>query len=150
MQSDSSASLTRTVAKGQPIFRQGESANNTFIVLRGKVALSVGLDHGAKISLFSQESGSVLGLAESLLGTEYQTTATAVTSVTVHTISRADILDMAKDAAGGLTVLSLLAEKLGQIYTVLKHSTRGKRGHGPSRLLAGLHVGSKDSKPTIH
>jgi CRP-like cAMP-binding protein len=143
-------SLTRTVAKGTPVFRQGDSARNAFIVLRGKVALSVGLEHGTELFLFAQDSGSVLGLAETLLGTEYQTTATAVTSVTVHTISRADILDMTKDARSGLTVLSLLAEKLGQIYRVLKHSTRGKRGHGPSRLLAGLHVGSRDSKPTIH
>ena len=147
---ETSASLSRTVAKGQPVFRQGESADDTYIVMRGKVALSVGLEHGTQIFLFSQEPGSVLGLAETLLGTEYQTTANAVTNVTVHKISRADMLDMSKDAQTGLTVLSLLAEKLAQIYKVLKYSTRGKRGHGPSRLLAGLHVRPRDSKPTIH
>jgi CRP-like cAMP-binding protein len=149
MQCGPSASLTRPIAKGQPIFVQGQSARFTYIVLRGKVALSVGLQHGAEVFLFAQDSGSVLGLAETLLGTEYQMTAIALTNVIVHTISRSDILDIASDAQSGLTVLSLLAEKLGQIYEVLKKSSKGKRGHGPSRLLAGFHVPSRFAKPTI-
>jgi hypothetical protein len=67
----------------------------------------------------------------------------------VNIISRGDILNIAKNAGSGLTVLSLLAEKLGQIYEVLKNSTPGKRGRGASRLLAGFHIESRDTKPTI-
>jgi len=141
MHSEGSVTLTRKIAKGQPIFAQGEPANAAYLVLKGRVMLSVGLGHELQIRLFSQHSGAVLGLAETVLGTEYVTTATAATKVIVHTISRADLLDIMKEPESRITVLSLLTEKLSQLYEVLRKTSK-VRGHSASLVLPRTHRGS--------
>jgi len=145
----SSPDLTRKVPKGTSIFVQGEPSNTTYIVMRGKVSLSVGL-RGRQVPLFIQSGGAVLGLPETILGTVYQATATATTPVIVHAISRDDVLELTKDPESGMAILSLLTRKLTQIYAVLKLRRGGRGGTGASRLFGGLYIKSGKTEPTIH
>jgi len=149
MHSEDSVTLTRTIDKGQQIFAQGEAANAAYILLKRKVMLSVALGHELQIRLFIQDSGAVLGLAETVLGAEYETTATAATKVIVHTISRADLLDIIKEPESRIAVLSLLTEKLSQLYEVLRKTSK-VRGHSASLVLPRTHTGSNATKHAVH
>jgi CRP-like cAMP-binding protein len=150
MPSKRSVTLTHRVDKGQQLFVQGESAEATYIVLRGKVRLSIGLQGQPQLPLFDQRPGAVLGLAETFLGSEYQTTATAMTKATVHEISRADLLDLLNTPEGGIPVLSVLTEKLTQMYEVLRRSTRRPRNTGTGRFITWFDIGTTEVHSTIH
>jgi len=141
--------LTLKVPKGKQIFLQGEPSTAAYIVLRGRVSLSVSL-HGQQVPLFHQGGGAVLGLPETILGSVYGATAIAETTVTVHAISRDDVLEMTKSPESGMAILSLLTEKLTQIYAVLKNRRSSRGGTGASRLFGGLYVKSGGTEPTVH
>jgi len=141
--------LTGRIAKGEPLFEQGAPANSAYILLRGRITLFIGINWKARRRLFHQCSGSVLGLSEALLGSHYQTTAIAATTATVHEISRADLLDMLKVPEDGMAVLSLLTDRLGQIYDLLKQGTF-RRPHGPGVVTGGLDLKARSDKATIN
>lgn len=149
MQSRKSIAPTGKLAKGERLFEQGAKAKSAYILLRGKITSFIGVNGEPRRALFDQCSGSVLGLPEAILGSPYQTSAIAATTVTVHEISRADLLDMLKVPEDGITVLSLLTDRLKQIYDLLRQGTfRGC--HGPRILTGGIELKTRGEKATIH
>lgn len=71
--------LTRTHKKSSVLYLQGETCEGLFIVLDGVVALSTAIDLNRQVRVVRCRKGSMLGLAETIRGGPYQTTATAIT-----------------------------------------------------------------------
>jgi CRP-like cAMP-binding protein len=127
--------LTRSVRKGTRIFSEREKARTAYVVLSGRVALSSDLRPGVRI--YPCFDGAVLGLPETLAGTNYQMSATARTNVTVHVISREDVLDMLKHPEEGFAIVTELADKVTELYREIKiHRPNGRHRPGPSRSSA--------------
>jgi CRP-like cAMP-binding protein len=121
MRSRSSVRLTRQYKKTRPLFVQGESCDGAFVVLHGRVALSTGNSSKQQIRLSYVDRGAVVGLAETIGGGPYQTTAIAATDVAVRFIPKSDVLSMMEnDPTTGLHVIQILTGHLGQLYDRIK------------------------------
>jgi CRP-like cAMP-binding protein len=131
MRQRSSVRLMRQYKKTRPLFVQGESCKGVFVVQHGRIALSTGNSSKRQIRLAYADQGAVVGLAETIGGGPYQTTAVAATDVAVHFIPKSDVLKMIEDdPAIGLHVIQMLTGHLGQLYDCIKrmpfrHHTSG-------------------------
>jgi hypothetical protein len=95
------------------------------MLLRGKVALSTGHDANRKLQVSYCKEGSILGLAETLTGHTYETTAFAATDVVVRFVSHCDVMAMVSDTRPGTGLVSSLAEQLRDLQKVRKCFTLG-------------------------
>lgn len=103
----------RKYKKYSVVFKQEEPCKGAFILLHGKVALSTGVSVSHVLQIAYQGEGAILGLAETLSGIAYQTTAVAATNITVRFLSLTDVVNMTKDdASKGLRVMSTLIADL--------------------------------------
>ena len=113
--------LTRAHKKSSALYLQGETCEGLFIVLHGVVALSTGIDSNRQVRVVRCRKGSVLGLAETVVGGPYQTTATAITDVTTQFVSKADILGAIGDEpTTGLQLMQVLCADLSELYRRIK------------------------------
>lgn len=93
------------------VFEQGGPCKGAFLLLHGKVALSTGVGIGHRLQVAYQGEGAILGLAETLSGVDYQTTAVAATNITLQFLSHTELASMAKaDSKGLRVVLTLIAD----------------------------------------
>ncbi len=113
--------LTRTHKKSSALYLQGESCAGLFIVLDGVVALSTGIDLNRQVRVVRCRKGSVLGLAETIGGGPYQTTAIAITDVTTQFVPKMDILTAIGDEpTTGLQLMQELCADLRELYQRIK------------------------------
>ena len=113
--------LTRTHKKSSALYLQGETCEGLFIVLHGVVALSTGVDSKQQVRVGRCRKGSVLGLAETVGGGPYQTTATAITDVTTQFVPKTDILGaMGEEPTTGLQLMQVLCADLSGLYRRIK------------------------------
>jgi len=114
---DLSAKLRREYKKGSCLFHEGESCKGSFVVLRGTVVLSTGYKTNRDLPVAVLKRGAVIGLPETVGGHRCQTTAVALTNVTVHFIPSRDVLSMMKDdPETSLRVVTMLISDLGHLY----------------------------------
>jgi CRP-like cAMP-binding protein len=103
----------RKYKKYSALFKQGEPCAGAFVLLSGSVALSTGLQVGRKLLIAYRNEGAVLGLAETLIESTYQTTAVAATDVVVQFIPHCDVVAMARDTSSeSMRIMSAVAEEL--------------------------------------
>jgi CRP-like cAMP-binding protein len=113
--------LTRTHKKSSVLYLQGETCEGVFIVLHGVVALSTGIDLNRQVRVVRCRKGSMLGLAETIGGGPYQTTATAITDVTTQFVPKTGILRTVGDEpTTGLQLMQVLCADLSQLYRRIK------------------------------
>lgn len=95
------------------LFKQGEPCNGAIVLIRGSVALSTGFELGRKLQFAYRNAGAILGVAETLLGSTYQTTAVAATDVVAQFIPHSDVVAMARDTSSeSMRIMSAVAEEL--------------------------------------
>ena len=113
--------LTRSHKKSSALYLQGETCEGIFIVLHGAVALSTGIDLNRQVRVGCCRKGSVLGLAESIGGGPYQTTATAITDVTTQFVPKTEILSAIEgEATTGLQLVQMLCSDVTKLYQRIK------------------------------
>ena len=109
--------LARTCPRSSTLYLQGEPCGGIFIVLHGLVALSTGIDSSRQVRVASCRKGSVLGLAETIGGGSYQTTAIAVTDVTTLFVPKGEVLGtIVDDPTTGLHFVQMLTGDLNDLY----------------------------------
>lgn len=113
--------LTRSYIQSSFLYLQGEACEGIFIVLHGAVMLSTGIDTTRQLRVASCRKGSVLGLAETIRGGPYQTTAVAITDVTTQFVRKSDVLNtIAGDPTTGLHFVQILTGDLNNLYRRIK------------------------------
>lgn len=116
-----SPTLIRRYKRDSSLFSQGEPCEGAFVLLRGRVSLSMGLGRDHKFRIGYWNKGKVLGLCETLNGVAYETSAVASTSVTARFIPRRDVFSMiADDTRVGLQIVSTLAKDLAGLYQTIR------------------------------
>ena len=112
-QAAAKAMREQTYAAGQVIFSRGDTSRDVFLVLEGKVRLSVVSLEGRELSFSLAEPGAVFGEIAALDGGARTADATAVVAGEAASLSRAD-LGRLISAHPGLrdAVLSTLCERL--------------------------------------
>lgn len=79
---------------GQMIFDRGEAGRDTFLVIKGRVRLSVLTSDGRELSLAHATAGSIFGEIAALDGRERTATATAITQVDAMMLSQSALLEV--------------------------------------------------------
>jgi len=103
--------------RGTNLFREGQAAQQIFIVDQGRVRLSVSAESGKSMTLRIAQSGEILGLSAALAGTPHEMTAELLEDAEVATIQRKDLLCFLhehRDAC--LQVVNLLSQDLHMAY----------------------------------
>lgn len=117
----SSVKLTRTYKKSTTLFAQSEACKGVFVVLHGKVVLSMAADSERRVAVLSAYLGAVLGLAESIGDGPYQTTAVAATTVIAHFIPQQDVISLIQDdSTTAFRMLEILNRDLAHLYSRIK------------------------------
>jgi len=103
--------------QGTNLFREGQSAQEIFIVGHGRVRLSVSAESGKSLTLRISESGEILGLSAALAGTPHEMTAELLEDAEVATIQRKDLLRFLHQHCDAcLQVVNLLSQDLHMAY----------------------------------
>lgn len=98
---------------GQAIFSRGDEGNEVYLVLQGRVRLSVLSVEGRELSFTHAGPGDIFGEIAALDGGPRTADATAVTDVEAMTLSRAELkrlLETVPELASGVT--SLLCNRI--------------------------------------
>ncbi len=116
--------LTRRIRQGSRLFLERDKCEGAWILLRGKVALS--MHSGAQqVTISYAKPGAILGLAETLVDATYRSTAVAASDVTLHFVPKKDVLELIKDdSATAMELLQLLSENLHELYQTIKSLPR--------------------------
>jgi CRP-like cAMP-binding protein len=120
--------LTRCFEKDLTIFTEGKPCKGVYVLLRGRVARSIGFPSNRRIEVVKQKRGDVLGLVECCGSSPHQTTATAVTNVTAHFIPKEDVFSlMCENSDTSWSVLSMLSRELTQLHTTVRSIRKNSR-----------------------
>lgn len=105
---------------GAILFGEGQSPHGVFIVRRGRVQLSMsGRDDKTLISRIS-DAGEVLGLAETVSGKHYNTTAEVLEPAQADFIGRTDFLNFLREhSEASLRVAEQLSEDYRFLVSVI-------------------------------
>jgi len=74
------------------LFREGQPAQNVFVLCNGRVRLSVCSESGRRLTLRIAGPGEVLGLSASLSGSPHEMTAELLANAQVALVKRRDLL----------------------------------------------------------
>ncbi len=138
----SSGVQRRHWTQGQQIFAKGDAAtSDLYVVLRGRVRLSVLSPTGRELSLRHIASGEVLGEIAALTGTPRSATATALSEVEALSVPAEHLMQVASsDPETARAVMQLLCERLRsttvQLESVALHGVQARL----ARFLLGLAV----------
>jgi len=103
--------------RGTVLFREGQSARGIYLIVEGRVRLTVCSESGRRMVLRTASSGEILGLSAALAGRLYEITAEAIENVEVAEIRRKDLLHFLHEHCDiCLQVVNLLSEDLHDAY----------------------------------
>jgi len=88
--------IEKTYTRGENLFVEGQKAQFVYIVLSGRVKLSVTSRDGKTMILRIAEAGDVLGLSAALNSAEYEISAEAVEYCRVKSVRSQDFLELLK------------------------------------------------------
>jgi CRP-like cAMP-binding protein len=121
MQAGINSAPIQKYKKYAALFKQGDHCQGAFVLLRGKVALSTGFNADRRLHVAYCSKGAILGLAETLEGGAYQTTAVAASNIAVQFVPRYDVLAMIRgDSGDRMRVLSTLISDVGTLQAKVK------------------------------
>lgn len=98
--------------RGSLLFTEGQPVSGVFVVQQGLVKLTVCSGRGKPLILGFFGPQSVLGLAATILGRPYESTAQTMATVTARFVSRAEFLRQIRTAGDGLRVAELVSRLL--------------------------------------
>ena len=115
------------------LFREGEPARALFVILEGKVRLSINSRGGRRLSLRIARPGGIIGLSSTLCGTPYEMTAETLCPSKIAPIERREFLNFLSrhpDAYQSVT------EELGRHMTLACSQLRtlGLSSSAPEKL----------------
>ncbi len=84
--------FTTSYPSDATLFVEGQDARGLFLVLRGRVKLSVSSRDGRTLILRVAEAGEVLGISASVSGHAYEATAETLEGAEISFLKRADVL----------------------------------------------------------
>lgn len=87
-----SIEFTTSYPSDAVLFSEGQTPRGLFVVLRGKVKLSVSSRDGRTLILRVAEEGEVLGISACVSGQEYEATAETMEPSEISFLKRADVL----------------------------------------------------------
>lgn len=126
---------TRVVfSSGYTLFRQGESPNGLYILVRGEASLVMKSPSGTVLMTFQVPSGSLLGLPGIVANESYTFSASACPGSEVRFVSHQDFEDLIR-AEPSLypSVLEVLAAEVRSARLALS-GLLGKLGTGQARV----------------
>ncbi len=94
-------SLINVYPEGALLFSEGQLARGVYILLRGRVKLSVVSGEGRSLIVRIAESGDALGLTACVLGQPYELTAESLSPCQVAFIRQEDLLRLLRDDSEG-------------------------------------------------
>jgi CRP/FNR family cyclic AMP-dependent transcriptional regulator len=101
---------------GQTLFARGDPGDEIYIVLEGRIRLSVLSPDGRELSFAHAVAGDVFGEIAALDGAPRSADATALTPSRLKTLSRAALLQLLKtDAGAALAIIRLLCSRLRDV-----------------------------------
>jgi CRP-like cAMP-binding protein len=134
------------LARGAPVFRQGDPATAVFLVETGRVRLFRILEDGSSLSLYVAEAGDSFAEA-SLSAAHYHCDAIAETDAVVLALPKADLLAaLAADPAECLALALALASQVRDLRARLE--LRDIRS-AATRVLAWLRLHASGNPPHV-
>lgn len=105
-----------TLDAGQTLFSRGDPGDEIYIVLEGRIRLSVLSPDGRELSFAHALVGDVFGEIAALDGAARSADATALTPARLKTLSRAALLQLLRtDAGAALAIIKLLCSRLRDV-----------------------------------
>ena len=121
----------RTIARGQPLYREGEELTQIFVVQEGWAIGTVALNKGRRYVYRLYQAGDMIAL-EDMNWSYASTTVEAVTELIVAPVDKFSIIDLvAKDAELGTAIIGLAM--LDQVVA-MDRARSNSRSEGPCRL----------------
>ena len=118
----------RVYPKGTLLFQQGDEAAGVYLVESGR--LHVWLPEGPASQVMEVAlPGAVLGLCESVSGSQHRTAAEAVETTTVWFVKKQDFSDfLAQNREYCMQLVCLLSEDLHGLYQTFRSLPHGRKG----------------------
>ncbi|MGC2527059.1 MAG: Crp/Fnr family transcriptional regulator [Candidatus Acidiferrum sp.] len=109
--------------KGTALFEQGQKARGIYLIFEGAARLSMGSSGGRALILEFAGAGSIVGLAENILGIPYEKTAASTEATNAFFLRRDSFLTLLQeDAHLAFEAAELLSERflkvLGELKTI--------------------------------
>jgi CRP-like cAMP-binding protein len=101
---------------GETLFARGDPGDEIYIVLAGRIRLSVLSPDGRELSFAHAVAGDVFGEIAALDGAARSADATAITQVRLKTLSRSALMQLLKtDNGAALAIIKLLCSRLRDV-----------------------------------
>lgn len=106
---------------GSVLYAEGEFCDGVFLLLSGKISLSISAPNGVRRVLRAAEPGEVLGLGSVITGKPYDATAETIEPTSVIFICREDFLRfLAEDSKTCIRVLEMLSREVKTSYELMR------------------------------
>lgn len=103
----------RKFAKSHRIFKAGDMGGKAFIVMHGRVSVTVMDSENQEVMVHEADNGDVFGLSSMLAQAEHQTTAVALDDTTCIELDRNDLqILITKKPLAGLDMLTMVEKQL--------------------------------------
>jgi CRP-like cAMP-binding protein len=126
-------SATESYEQGDLLFQQGDPANQFYILLRGRIKLTLG-ESGQSVYIVSH-GGEAFGWSSLIDRETYTASAECMTPVKLHRFDQEKVLKiLEEDPANGLVFFKRLADILGNrlLHSYKMMSTAAQTGVSPS------------------
>lgn len=141
-----SRAIRRSYARGEAVFRQGDSADALFLVETGRVRLARSLEDGSSVTLHVADAGDSFAEA-SLSARQYHCDAVAEIDSVVIAVPKADLLTaLAADPSESLALAAALATQVRELRARLE--LRDIRS-ATERVLAWLRLHAGGNPPVV-
>jgi CRP-like cAMP-binding protein len=136
----------RALARGEPLFRQGEQASAIFLVLRGRLRMIRTLASGDQVTIHTGRAGELFAEG-ALFSDTYQCDAVAAETTRVRACGKAEMLTAVRNSPDSMLVL---VERL----TRLLHHARAMLElrnirSAEERILQHLRLSSRPGSPNV-
>jgi len=134
----------QTLARGEPLFRQGEPAAAVFKIVRGRLRMIRQLASGGRITIHTGRTGELFAEG-SLFSDVYQCEAVAAEPTEVRACGKAEMLEALGDSPA--TLLALLKQVTHSLHHARAMRELRNIRSAEDRVLQHLHLSaSKDGK----
>lgn len=136
----------RTLAAGEPLFRQGELASAVFLIARGRLRMIRHLASGDRITIHTGRTGELFAEG-SLFSDVYQCDAIAAAPTRVHACSKAEML-AAIDSSPS-TMLALLEQVTRSLHHARSMRELRNIRSADDRVLQHLHLSASKNGAVV-
>jgi CRP-like cAMP-binding protein len=133
------SNIGKSYCKGAMLFEEGDKPAGVFVILEGRVKVSVNSAQGKTLTLGFFGSGTILGLAAAILGRNHAANAEALEPTKVIFVTRNEILrEMQSDSTAALQAAELVSEAC---YFILDKMTAVNLSQSADQKLARCLLG---------